>query len=44
VKFTTTPENFLKYAHFMQETGSISTRPESWTELFFPEIHGAPGS
>jgi NitT/TauT family transport system substrate-binding protein len=44
VKFTTTPENLLKYAHFMQETGSISTRPESWTDLFFPEIHGVSGS
>lgn len=44
VKFTTTPENVLKYAQFMQETGSISTRPESWTDLFFPEIHGVPGS
>ena len=44
VKFTTTPENVLKYAQFMQETGSITTRPASWQELFFPEIHAAPGS
>jgi NitT/TauT family transport system substrate-binding protein len=44
IKFTTTPENTEKYAEFMQEIGSITNRPESWRELFFPEIHGAPGS
>jgi NitT/TauT family transport system substrate-binding protein len=44
VKFTTTPENVMKYATFMHEVGSIASAPASWTELFFPEIHGAPGS
>jgi NitT/TauT family transport system substrate-binding protein len=44
VKFTTTPEHLLKYAEFMHDAGSIQTRPASWTDLFFPEIHGAPGS
>jgi NitT/TauT family transport system substrate-binding protein len=44
VKFTTTPEHVLKYAEFMHETGSISARPASWKDLFFPDIHGAPGS
>ena len=44
VKFTTTPENVLKYAEFMNDTGSIKTRPASWKELFFPDIHGVPGS
>ena len=44
VKFTTTPENVKKYADFMQSTGSIGRRPEDWKELFFPEIHAAPGS
>ncbi len=44
IRFTTTPENTVKYAEFMQEIGSIENRPESWRDLFFPEIHGAAGS
>ena len=44
IRFTTTPENVVRYATFMHETGSISTRPSGWKDLFFPEIHGAPGS
>jgi NitT/TauT family transport system substrate-binding protein len=44
VKFTTTPENIMKYAEFMHRIGTIQHLPASWKELFFPEIHGAPGS
>jgi NitT/TauT family transport system substrate-binding protein len=44
IRFTTTPENIEKYARFMHEIGSIRNRPESWRDLFFAEIHGAPGS
>jgi NitT/TauT family transport system substrate-binding protein len=44
VKFTTTPENVMKYAEFMAGSGSIKNRPGSWKDLFFSEIHGAPGS
>jgi len=44
VKFTTTPENVMKYAEFMNAAGSLKNRPGSWRDLFFPEIHGAPGS
>ena len=44
VKFTTTPENVMKYANFMHDAGSIKNRPASWKDLFFPEIQGAPGS
>jgi NitT/TauT family transport system substrate-binding protein len=44
IKFTTTPENLETYAEFMREIGSITNLPESWREMFFPEIHGAPGS
>ncbi len=44
IKFTTTPENIMKYASFMSDVGSIKNRPGSWKDLFFPEIHGAPGS
>jgi ABC-type nitrate/sulfonate/bicarbonate transport system substrate-binding protein len=44
VKFTTTPENVMKYADFMHSIGSIRNRPASWKDMFFPEIQGAPGS
>jgi NitT/TauT family transport system substrate-binding protein len=44
VKFTTTPENVMKYAEFMHGIGTLEKRPASWKELFFPEVHGAPGS
>ena len=43
-KFTTTPENIMKYATFMNEIGSIHNRPASWKDLFFPEIQSLPGS
>lgn len=44
IRFTTRPENVMKYAEFMHDVGSIKTRPSAWTELFFPEIHSASGS
>jgi NitT/TauT family transport system substrate-binding protein len=44
VKFTTTPENIMKYAEFMFGAGSLKNRPKSWKDLFFSEIHGVPGS
>jgi NitT/TauT family transport system substrate-binding protein len=44
IKFTTTPEHVMKYAEFMAGAGSIKHRPGSWKDLFFPEIHGVPGS
>jgi NitT/TauT family transport system substrate-binding protein len=44
IKFTSTPENVMKYAEFMHHIGSLQHLPDSWKDLFFPEIHGAPGS
>jgi NitT/TauT family transport system substrate-binding protein len=44
IEFTTTPANTLKYASFMHSIGSIEHEPESWQDLFFPEIHAEPGS
>ena len=43
-KFTTTPLNILKYVTFMHKTGAIKVGARSWQDLFFPEIHGEPGS
>ncbi len=44
VVFTTTPQNVMKYADFMSRTGAIKVRPDSWKDLFFPNVHGLPGS
>jgi NitT/TauT family transport system substrate-binding protein len=44
VKFITTPENVMKYAEFMRSIGTLEHLPASWQELFFADIHGAPGS
>lgn len=44
VKYTTTPQNVTKYVDFMQKIGSIKAKPESWKDLFFPNVHALPGS
>lgn len=44
IRFTTSPENLMKYANFMADVGSIKTRPQNWQEMFFPEIHGVAGN
>ena len=44
LRFTLTPENVLKFTAFKSRNGTIKARPESWKELFFPEIHPAAGS
>jgi NitT/TauT family transport system substrate-binding protein len=44
IVFTTTPQNVMKYADFMYKIGAIKVKPESWKELFFPDVHGLPGS
>jgi NitT/TauT family transport system substrate-binding protein len=36
-KYTSVPENVLKYAHFMHEIGSTSNKPASLADLFFEE-------
>lgn len=43
-RFTTTPENVLKFANFQKKVGQIPEAPASWTELFFPELHAKQGS
>ena len=44
VKFTNTPENVMKYAEFMHAIGSLKAKPESWKDVFVPEVHGLPGN
>lgn len=42
--WTTVPEKIMVYAQFMARVGSIKTAPETWRDLFFPAVHGKPGS
>jgi len=44
IVFTTTPQNVMKYVDFMYRTGSIKVKPDSWQDLFFPNVHNLPGS
>jgi NitT/TauT family transport system substrate-binding protein len=44
VKWTMVPESTMKYAEFMHAVGTIKAMPASWKDLFFPEVHGLPGS
>ena len=44
IVFTTTPESVMKYVDFMAKTGAIKVKADSWKDLFFPNVHGLPGS
>ena len=44
VRYTLAPERILPYAQFMQQVGTLKTRPASWKDMFFPDIHDLPGS
>ena len=44
VTFTTTPHKLGTYADFMYKTGAVKLKPQSWKELFFPEVQDLPGS
>jgi NitT/TauT family transport system substrate-binding protein len=41
--YTLTPQKVGKTADFMFKIGTVKTRPASWKDLFFPEVHGLPG-
>ena len=43
-KYTNVPQNVMKYVQFMFRTGALKTKPASWKDLFFPNVHSAPGS
>jgi NitT/TauT family transport system substrate-binding protein len=42
--FTTTPNNVMKYVDFMLKVGAIKVKPESWKDMFFPNVQNLPGS
>jgi len=44
MRFTLTPENTIKYAHFMHKVGMLKTRPQFFKDYYFPEVHDLQGS
>ena len=44
LRFTVVPENTMRFANFMHAIGSVKQKPDSWKDLFFPELHGMTGS
>ncbi len=42
--FSVTPNGTLQLAKFMHRIGSIKIEAQTWTDLYFPEIHDQPGS
>ena len=44
IVFTMAPQNIMAYANFMAKTGMIKAKPDSWKDLFFPNVHGLVGS
>jgi len=43
-KFTVAPQNVATFANFMAKQGLTKVKPENWKDMFFPEVHGLPGS
>jgi NitT/TauT family transport system substrate-binding protein len=43
-KFTLMPQNVMTFTNFMQKQGLINSKADNWKDLFFPEVHGTPGS
>ena len=43
VSFTTVPKGTFKYAAFLAKIGAIKTRPASWKDYTFEELHGKQG-
>lgn len=43
-QFSVTPLNITRYSDFEARIGAIKNKPESWRDLFFPELHGEAGS
>lgn len=41
--YTLTPQKVEKTAEFMYKIGTIKSKPASWRDLFFPEVHTLPG-
>jgi NitT/TauT family transport system substrate-binding protein len=43
-RFSITPTGTMTVAAFMNRVGTLKTKPQDWKDLFFPAVHGQPGS
>lgn len=44
MRYTLTPEGIMTYANFMNRVGMIKTKPQTWKDVFVPEIHYLNGN
>jgi NitT/TauT family transport system substrate-binding protein len=44
VIYTITPKGLVKFTDFMYAIGELKTKPASWKDLVFPELHDEAGS
>jgi NitT/TauT family transport system substrate-binding protein len=44
MEYTKVPNKIGDIVAFMNKVGIVRTKPESWKDLFFPEVHGLKGS
>ena len=44
IQYTMTPLNTMKYAEFMHRVGAIKVKPDTWKDMFFPNVYGLQGS
>lgn len=44
LEYTKVPSRVMKMLDFLHGIGSIKTKPQSWKDFFFPEVHSLPGS
>lgn len=44
VSFTIVPQGTFRYAEFLSKIGAIKTKPASWKDYTFPELHDKSGS
>ena len=43
-KYVLVPRSMTKWSDFMFRMGRIKSKPDSWKDLFWPEIHGLDGN
>jgi NitT/TauT family transport system substrate-binding protein len=43
-EYSLVPKGNMPMVEFMYKIGSIKVKPESWKDLFFPNVHSQPGS
>lgn len=44
IEYSLTPKNIMPMVEFMYKAGTLKTKPASWKDLFFPNMHSLPGS